>query len=96
MKQRSLYVFETSHPIVSACYVILTLCLTMAAMQPVLIAISLLGAFAANCYTRGVRPTLTGLRWVLGLFILRAWRTDFPWAGCLWRAPYGLWQARTC
>ena len=70
MKQRSLYVFETSHPIVPACYVILTLCLTMAAMQPVLIAISLLGAFAANCCTRGVRPTLTGLRWQLPIIAL--------------------------
>ena len=72
MKQRSLYVFETSHPIVPACYVIITLCLTMAAMQPVLIAVSLIGAFAANCCTRGVRPTLTGLRWQLPIIAIIA------------------------
>lgn len=72
MKQRSFYVFETSHPVVPACYVIVTLCLTMAAMQPVLIAISLIGAFAANCCARGPLSTFAGLRWQLPIIAIIA------------------------
>ena len=72
MKQRSFYVFETSHPVVPACYVIVTLCLTMAAMQPVLIAISFIGAFTANCSARGPRSTFAGLRWQLPIIAIIA------------------------
>ena len=57
--------FDTRHPAVPAVYVLLTLALTMFAVQPVLVALSLLGAFAYGCASRGLRQCLGALRWQL-------------------------------
>lgn len=74
--------FETSHPSVPALYVTVTLVLTMAAMQPVLIAISLLGGLAANCCARGPRATIAGLRWQLPvIFIIAIFNPIFSASG---------------
>lgn len=74
--------FETSHPSVPALYVTVTLVLTMAAMQPVLIAISLLGGLAANCCARGPRATLASLRWQLPvIFIIAVFNPIFSASG---------------
>ena len=76
------HAFETSHPVVPALYVLLTLVFTMAAMQPVLIAIALAGAFAANCCARGARATLAGLRWQLPvIFIIAIFNPIFSASG---------------
>lgn len=74
--------FETSHPAVPALYVLVTLALTMAAMQPVLIAISLAGGLAANCCARGPRSTVAGLRWQLPvIFIIALFNPLFSASG---------------
>ncbi len=74
--------FETSHPAVPALYVLVTLVLTMAAMQPVLIVISLVGGLAANCCARGPRATLAGLRWQLPvIFIIAVFNPLFSASG---------------
>ena len=64
--------FSAMHPSVPACYLVITLVLTMAAMQPVLIALSLAGGLAYGCCARGVRETLHGLRWQLPFVALVA------------------------
>ncbi len=79
---RPFYAFETSHPAVPALYVLVTLGLTMASMQPVLIAISLVGGLAANACARGLRATLTGLRWQLPIiFIIAVFNPIFSASG---------------
>lgn len=64
--------FSAMHPSVPACYLVITLVLTMAAMQPVLIALSLAGGLVYGCCARGVRETLRGLRWQLPFVVLVA------------------------
>lgn len=62
--------FATCHPVVPAVYVAVTLVLTMACMQPVLIGLSLLGALSFSCTVRGVAPTMGMLRWQIPVIIL--------------------------
>lgn len=62
--------FATCHPVVPAVYVAVTLVLTMACMQPVLIGLSLLGALSFSCTVRGVAPTMGMLRWQITVIIL--------------------------
>ncbi len=57
--------FETHHPAVPAVYLLFTLALTMVSVQPVLIGISLIGAFAYGIASRGWRACLGSLRWQL-------------------------------
>lgn len=64
--------FDTAHPAVPALYLVITLALSMAAMQPVLIALSLVGAFAYGCCSRGVRACLLALRWQLPIIFVIA------------------------
>ncbi len=79
---RSFYAFVTSHPAVPALYVLVTLGLTMASMQPVLIAISLVGGLAANACARGLCATLAGLRWQLPIiFIIAVFNPIFSASG---------------
>ena len=55
--------FDTVHPVVPALYAGLTLGLTMFSMHPVLIALSLAGAFAYLACARGAVSALSALRW---------------------------------
>lgn len=55
--------FGTMHPAVPALYAGLTLGLTMFSMHPVLIALSLAGAFAYLACARGAASALSALRW---------------------------------
>lgn len=64
--------FDASHPAVPALYLALTLGLSMAAMQPVLIGLSLMGALAYGCCARGPRTCLVSLRWQLPMLLLIA------------------------
>ncbi len=64
--------FETNHPAVAAAYVLVTLVLTMFAVQPVLIALSVAGALAYGCLSRGVRSCARALRWQLPTILLIA------------------------
>lgn len=64
--------FDTSHPAVPAVYLAITLGLTMFCMQPVLIAISLAGAFFYGCRVRGWRSCLASLRWQLPFILIIA------------------------
>lgn len=64
--------FDTAHPAVPAVYLALTLSLTMFALQPVLIGLSLAGALAYGCCARGPRACLASLRWQLPLILIIA------------------------
>ena len=64
--------FDMSHPAVPALYLGITLALSMAAIQPVLVGISLAGALAYGCCSRGPRACLAGLRWQLPMIALIA------------------------
>lgn len=64
--------FDTSHPAVPAMYLVVTLALTMSAMQPVLIALSLAGGAAYGAASRGLRSVIAALRWQLPLIALIA------------------------
>lgn len=64
--------FSMSHPAVPVAYLLITLVLTMAAMQPVLIALSLAGALAYGCVLRGVRAVAASLSWQLPIIALIA------------------------
>ena len=64
--------FATAHPSVPAVFAVLTLALTMASMQPVLIALSLAGGLAFGCASRGAAATLGALRWQLPVILIVA------------------------
>lgn len=64
--------FDASHPAVPAIYLIFTLGLTMFAMQPVLVALSLSGVLAYSLCIDGSWRTLAGLRWQLPIIALVA------------------------
>ena len=64
--------FETHHPVVPAVYLLFALVLTMVSLQPVLIGISLIGAFAYGVASRGWRACLSSLRWQLPMVALIA------------------------
>lgn len=53
--------FRTYHPAVALGYLACAIAFTMAIMQPVYAALSLVGAVACSCVTRGVRKTLRTL-----------------------------------
>ena len=62
--------FATAHPAVPAAYLALTLALVMAAMQPVLIALALMGGLAYECVVGGPRAALATVRWQLPVVLL--------------------------
>ena len=64
--------FDTAHPAVPVLYLAITLVLSMAAMQPVLIVLSLVGAFAYGCCVRGIGACLRALRWQLPIILVIA------------------------
>lgn len=64
--------FDTAHPAVPALYLGITLVISMAALQPVLIALSFAGAFVYGCCSRGVRACLLSLRWQLPIIAVIA------------------------
>lgn len=69
--------FDTAHPIVPAVYLLITLGLTMAAMQPVLLALSLVGGFSYSVCVRGLRSSFESLRWQLPLVAIVALLNPF-------------------
>ena len=64
--------FDTMHPAVPALYLAITLALSMAAIQPVLIVLSLFGAFAYGCCARGFGACAQALRWQLPVILVIA------------------------
>ncbi len=64
--------FSTAHPAVPALYIVVTLGLTMFSMQPVLLALSLVGGLAYGFASRGPAATLGALRWQLPLILIVA------------------------
>ena len=59
--------FDTAHPAVPAVFLVLTLGMTMASAQPVLIGISFVGAFAYSACVRGFWASMASLRWQIPL-----------------------------
>lgn len=59
--------FDTAHPAVPAVFLVLTLGMTMASTQPVLIGISFVGAFAYSACVRGFWASMASLRWQIPL-----------------------------
>lgn len=64
--------FRDYHPAAAAAYLACALAITMAAMQPAFVAISLAGALACSAVCRGGRATLLSLRWVVPLCLVVA------------------------
>ena len=64
------HVFATYHPAVGFCFLACAIALTMAALHPVLSALSLAGALVCSCVTRGPRATGRSLLWALPLVAL--------------------------
>ena len=62
--------FDACHACVPAALFASILLLTMFAVQPVLVALSLTGALAFSALARGPRATLLGLRWQLPMLAL--------------------------
>ena len=62
--------FDACHVCVPAALFAAILLLTMFAVQPVLVALSLTGALAFSALARGPRATLLGLRWQLPMLAL--------------------------
>lgn len=62
--------FDTLHPVVPAVFVLFTLGLTMFSFQPVLVTLSLIGAFVYCCCTCGLRTAAMTLRWQLAVVLL--------------------------
>lgn len=62
--------YSTCHAIVPATCFVGTIVLSMLSIQPVLVALSLVGALAFSALARGWRATLRGLRWQLPLLAL--------------------------
>lgn len=62
--------FDTLHFAVPGIFVLVTLVLTMSAVQPVLIICSLVGGLAYSMVARGSRATLLSLRWQIPFVLL--------------------------
>lgn len=65
-------VFSTYHPAVSFAYLIVAVVFTMAAMHPVYVCLSFLGAFGCSCVTRGCAKTVRSLAWIVPLWAIVA------------------------
>lgn len=59
--------FQTYHPAVAFAYLACAIVLSMAAMQPVFVALSLAGAVACSAVTRGCRATARSFAWAVPL-----------------------------
>lgn len=64
--------FDAMHPAVPALYACITLGLTMAALHPVLVAISCAGAFAYIACVHGLRSAVCALRWQIPVMLVIA------------------------
>lgn len=63
-------VFNIHHPVVAALYFASLLIFTMAVIQPVYIALSLLGALSLNLFFNGWRRMIRGLLWQIPLIVV--------------------------
>lgn len=59
------HVFQIYHPSVAFCYLMAAMILSMAAMQPVYVFLSLMGALSCSCVTCGWRATIRRMIWVV-------------------------------
>lgn len=64
--------FDAMHPAVPALYACITLGLTMAALHPVLVAISCAGVFAYIACVRDLRSAVCALRWQIPVMLVIA------------------------
>ena len=64
--------FRTYHPAVAFVYMACAIAFSMAVMQPVFVALSLMGAIACSCVTRGARRTMRALAGVAVLALIVA------------------------
>lgn len=62
--------FATYHPAVAFAFLACAIVISMAALQPVFCALSLAGALACSCVTRGARPTVRSLAWAVPLMLI--------------------------
>lgn len=70
-------VFHSYHPAVAFSFLACALVLTMACLQPLYVAVSLVGALACSAVCRGGRATLLSLRWVVPLCLVVAAANPF-------------------
>lgn len=64
--------FSTYHPAVAFAFIVCAAVFSMAAMQPVYVALSLAGALATSVVVRGGRQTLHSLAWVVPMCLIVA------------------------
>lgn len=62
--------FQTYHPAVAFAYLACAIVVSMAALQPVFVVLSLAGALGCSAVVRGIRPTLGSLKWALPLWLV--------------------------
>lgn len=62
--------FQTYHPVVAFVFLVCAIVISMAALQPVFCVLSLAGAFACSCVTRGMRRAMRSLGWAVPLMLI--------------------------
>lgn len=65
-------VFQTYHPAVAFAFLASATVLCMAALHPAYVCLSLAGAFACSCVTRGACVSALSLRWIIPLCLIVA------------------------
>lgn len=63
-------VFSTYHPAVAFVFLACVIVFSMAAMHPVYVVISFIGAFIMSCVTRGFKPTARSLTWIVPMWLI--------------------------
>lgn len=64
--------FATYHPAVAFVFLACAIVISMAALQPVFVALSFLGALACSVVCRGARPTAGSFVWIVPLWLVVA------------------------
>lgn len=63
-------VFSTYHPAVAFVFLACVIVFSMAAMHPVYVVVSFIGAFIMSCVTRGFKPTARSLTWIVPMWLI--------------------------
>jgi len=93
--RRAQLAVETLHPTVLILYFVAVVTLCMCALEPVFVGISLTGALATGCLTRGVRAVMRDMRWQLPVLVVVSLANPlFSGLGATLLAHVGPWDLR--
>ncbi len=65
-------VFQTYHPAVAFTFIVCAIVLSMIGMHPVFVSCALGGSLLCSAVVRGVKPTLSSLRWIIPMCLIVA------------------------